>query len=312
MNSTVAEVRGSAAGNPAPPPAAPLGRTLVTLVRREFWEHRGIWMWPVCVAGLLVVGAFLAHGTFDAPPFANAESKVALSTLLQWGLWVPLNLVMLICVTFYLLDCLYAERRDRSILFWKSLPVSDGLTVLSKFLVAVVIVPFGVFALAVATHLVFSVVVAMRVALHNAPAILGWNGLEWLRTVLTLLLVLVIGLLWYAPVAASLLLISAWARRNPFVWATLPPLVAPLLERILFGTHYLWSFVRYRTGGIWHTLLLGHSHLITHQRVRPFGTLLNDLNFRSAFLDVDLWLGVAAAAALVFATIRIRRYRDET
>jgi ABC-2 type transport system permease protein len=312
MNSTFAELPAAAAGNPAPPPAAPLGRTLLALVQREFWEHRGLWMWPLCVAGLLVVGAFLAHGTFDAPPFANAESKAALSTILQWGLWVPLNLVMLICVTFYLLDCLYAERRDRTILFWKSLPVSDGLTVLTKLLVAVVIVPFGVFALAIVTHLVFSVVVAMRVALHSAPAILGWDALEWLRTVLALLLVLVIGILWYAPVAASLLLISGWARRNPFVWATLPTLVAPLLERILFGTRYLWSFLSYRTAGIWHTLLLGHSHLITHQRVRPVGTLLNDLNFRGAFLDVDLWLGVVATAALVFAAIRIRRYRDET
>jgi len=123
-----------------------------------------------------------------------------------------------------------------------------------------------------------------------------------------------LAVLWYVPLGAYLLLISAWARRSPFLWATLPPVLAPLLERIVFGTHYLWHFLSYRNYGIWPKLGLGHGggHIISHNHVRPFGVLLDDLDFRGAFTDIDLWLGVLAAAALVYLAIRIRASRDDT
>jgi ABC-2 type transport system permease protein len=123
---------------------------------------------------------------------------------------------------------------------------------------------------------------------------------------------MLLAMLWYAPLSAYLLLISAWARRSPFLWAALPLAVAPLLERIVFGSHYLWSFLKYRQNGIWHTLALGHTHIISHDRVLPVGTLLDDLNFREAFTDVDLWLGIAVAVALVLLAVRVRRYRDDS
>ena len=246
-------------------------------------------------------------------PFANADSRVALSTLVQWALLIPLSLVMVICVSYYLLDCLYTERKDRSILFWKSLPVSDRLTVGSKVLVALLVVPLGVCALGVLAHVVFSALIDARLALRGVPAMLGFNLLEWFRTELALLLMMLLAMLWYAPLSAYLLLISAWARRSPFLWAALPLVVAPLLERIVFGSHYLWSFLKYRQNGIWQTLMRGgHSQLISHNQVRPMGLLLNELNFREAFTDVDLWLGVAVAVALVLLAVRVRRYRDDS
>ena len=74
-----------------------------------------------------------------------------------------------VVLSYYLLDCLSAERRDRSILFWKSLPVSDGLTVASKLLTAFVVVPLGVFLLAMVTYFVFALIIAVRVAIGTAP-----------------------------------------------------------------------------------------------------------------------------------------------
>jgi ABC-2 type transport system permease protein len=310
----------TAPGSAAPPSVKPLPATLLTLIRREFWENRALWLAPLAVAALLVLAALLGHYRFnfgddrDLPGgVLNPEQRVAVFTIVQWGLSVPLYVVMLCCVTYYLTECLYVERRDRSILFWKSLPVSDGLTVLAKMLVALVVVPFGVFALAIAAHLAFTAILDARVALGTAPAVLSWSTLEWLRTEAAMLATLTLAVLWYAPVAGYLLLVSAWARRSPLLWSSLPLLLAPLLERIAFGTHYVLGFIRYRSLGIWGTLALGHGHIFGHfSDLRPVGSLLETLRWGAAFADRDLWLGVIAAAAMAWGAARIRRYRDET
>jgi ABC-2 type transport system permease protein len=318
MNSTLAdavdETGGRTPGSEAAIPDLPPWRVLFTLIRREFWEHRYLWLAPVVVAALLALSPLIGHAALDMPPFGAAESRVALSTLVQWGLWVTLCVVMSFCLAYYLLDCLHAERKDRSILFWKSLPVSDALTVGSKVVVAAAIVPLGVFLLALLTHLLFSTILNLRVTLGNEP-LLGFNAVEWLRAEVTLFLVLLLSVLWYAPWGAYLLGVSAFARRSPFLWATLPVVLAPLLERMVLGTHYLWHFINYRSNGLWWKLGIGHGsggHIISHDHVRPFGVLLHDLDFRGAFTDIDVWLGVAAAAALVYLAIRIHARRDDT
>jgi ABC-2 type transport system permease protein len=290
--------------------AGPLD-TILTLARRELWEHRSLWIAPLVVEGLLALCLLFGHADFGeggAHGLLTPRQRVALFTIVQWVLAQPLFLVTSICVGFYLLDCLYAERKDRSILFWKSLPVSDGLTVASKFLVAAVIVPLGVLALALVSDLVFSAILAMRV-----PGVLSWDTLEWLRTALVLLLTVLLGALWYAPIAAALLLLSAWARRSPILWASLIPVVAPIVERVGLGTHYLWDFERYRAFGIWYQLQLGHAHVFgSFKDLPPVGVVLNTFNIRGAFTDIDLWLGVIAAVAMAYAAARIRRYRDDT
>jgi len=317
MSVTIDDVSADTPRNPAPPAALPAGRTLLTLVRRELWEHRGLWLCPLVVAGLLVASAALVNARVGADDLARlgpfeSRQTVALFTIAQWALSMPLALAAGIVLCVYALDCLYAERKDRSILFWKSLPVSDGLTVFSKALVAMVVVPLGVYVLAAVTAVAFSALFAMRAAFGYAPPVMAWDGLEWLRAEFALLLLTILGALWAAPVTGYLMLVSAVSRRSPLLWATLPPLVGALLERIVFGTHYLWNFLMYRTVGVWHILDVQHSHVVTHQGLRPFGTLLDELNWRAAFGSIDLWLGVAATVAMLYVAVRLRRYHDET
>jgi ABC-2 type transport system permease protein len=304
-----------------------LQQTLVTLVRREFWEHRALWIAPLATAALLVVCALFAHGNIQVDgndvgdhPF-SARQALAVSTIAQGVLWMTLNLVMAFVVSFYLVDCLYAERRDRSIYFWKSLPVSDGLTVASKLLVAMVVVPLGVWVLAGVTHIAISIVFAAHSALGNLPShVVAWNTLTWLRVELLLLLGLILGVLWNAPISGYFLLVSVLARRNAVMWALGIPLLAPLLERIVLGTHYIWSFMAYRIHGIWDILanhgdlnfITGQANSDSHFNVPPIDALLGQLHFRAAFLAPDLWLGLIAAAAMIYAATRIRRYRDDT
>jgi ABC-2 type transport system permease protein len=303
-----------------------LQHTLVTLVRREFWEHRALWVAPIATAALLVVctlfarhveiqGSDVGHGVF------SARQALAVSTIAQAVVFMTLNLVAVLFVSFYLVDCLYAERRDRSIYFWKSMPVSDGLTVASKLLVAMVAVPLGVWALSAVTHVVISLVFAVHAALGHVPAqAIAWNTLTWLRVEFLLLIGIVLGVLWNAPISGYFLLVSALARRNAVMWAMGIPLLVPLIERIVLGSHYVWTFMAYRIQGIWDILanhgdlnfITGQAADNTHFNMPPIDALLGELNFRAAFLAPDLWLGVIAAAAMVYAATRIRRYRDDT
>jgi ABC-2 type transport system permease protein len=318
MSSTLAETASETPRSAAPATHISAASTLVMLVRREFWEHRALWIAPLVVAGLLALMAAFGRAQIDRDDLrgldgvVGADKRVAVLTMSQWALSVPLYLVLLFCVVWYLSDCLYAERRDRSILFWKSMPVSDELTVISKLLTALVAAPLVVFVLAIAGHLVFFTIYQARVALGSFPAVLTWNTYEWLRTELLMLALLPFAALWYAPVAAALLLLSVSTRR-PLLWATLIPVVALILERVALGTHYLRDFIAYRAFDIWGTLASPHESIIArHKGLHPVGSLLGELNFRGALTDIDLWLGVAVAAALIYLAIRIRRYRDDT
>ena len=295
-------------------------KTMVVLIRRELWEHRVLWVTPLIVGGLLVLTAFPIHigsmpyGT-HGQALGTSRNQLAMFTLMLWGQAVPQYLVMGIVLSFYLLDCLYAERKDRSILFWKSLPVSDADTVLSKFLVAAVVVPFGVYLTAMVSGVLFQSIWAVRAASGALPNIaVGWDMVAWLKVQGLMLYGLVVAILWYAPMAAFLLLVSAWARRSVFLWATLPPVIAIVIERAAFGTRYTEHLLEYRNwSGLWNALLV--------QPIMPesspgqlvsLAELFDNVSMTRPFLNIDVWLGLAVAAVFVAAAIRLRRYRDDT
>lgn len=333
MNTEVAD---AAAGAPPKSTAAPAAispaRTLETLVRREFWEHPALWRAPLIGGGALVAVLLIAifsrhHNVIvNGNPRAltdifhvDTAVKVAAHSLLQAGVWLVLSILATVVACFYLLDSLYAERKDRSILFWKSLPVSDGLTVISKLIVALVAVPLIVFGLAIGLELLCFAIWGLWSLTGAAPSVFSWDTLAWLRTEAVIFLVTLLAVLWYAPVAALFLVVSAWARRAPVLWVLLPLIFAEVVEQIfsaIVGTpRYLNHFVNYRVGGIWEHVGLPHvlPRLFGHgETIHPIGSWLGELNFATAFANVNLWLGVIAAAALAYAAVRLRRFRDET
>jgi ABC-2 type transport system permease protein len=316
MNSTL-----ETAGTPVPAAAArgfgPVN-TLLMLGRRELWEHRGLWLAPLAVAVILlamgVAAVLYAHPELRAAVDLNwftAEQRAAAFLGANWTLSTPLYLVACIVVFFYLCDCLYAERKDRSILFWKSLPVSDELTVASKFLIAAAAVPLGVYLLAAVTNLLFVAFWNLFVSVGGAPQLRVWDGAAWLHAEGSQLLVVILTSLWYAPIYAYTMLISAWARRSLYLWVTLPPTLAPLIEYLTFHTHYVWDFINYRCFGIWRIVGLGHEEFRGHH-ARIGTPTFGAGHFGAAFANIDLWLGVLAAVALLYGAARIRRYRDDT
>jgi ABC-2 type transport system permease protein len=285
--------------------------TLPILIRRELWEHRALWITPLVVAGLIVIAAMFPHADirFDRADIAT-HKQGAIFALFHSALTIPQFIMMSVQLPFYLLDCLYAERKDRSILFWKALPVSDALTVISKLLVALAIVPLGVYLLTILTDIAATGILAVRFRHSDIlRVILRWDTSVWLHTQGVILSALVLAMLWYAPLAAYLLLVSAWAKRNVILWATMPPLIAIILEKIAFGTSYVAIVLGYRLNGIWRPLnlqgrLSGNTATMSAQ-----GTAGGPL---AVLENADLWLGLLVAVALVWVTIRIRRHSDDT
>jgi ABC-2 type transport system permease protein len=302
--------------------SSPQLRMFYTLVRREFWEHRSLWMAPLAVVCLLLLGALFTHGAMQIDPndtgeWLDPQIKTLVFSLAQWGLTIPHYLVMILVLNFYLLDCLYAERKDRSILFWKSLPVSDGITVASKMFVGCIIVPFGTYAIALVTDLLFTAIWDLRAVLAHSPALVLWDTVAFFKVQALMFLGLVISILWYAPFLGVFVLASAWVRRNVLMWVTVVPLLVVIFERVAFGTHHTSDFLAYRSDGIWgdlhlETVVLGSLTGVGRAAIAALPTIYDRIRIAPAFTDIDLWLGILFTVACAYAAARIRRYRDDT
>lgn len=304
----------------------------ITLVRRELWEHRALWVAPLATAATLIaimaiVGGLNIPGNArveidgahidllrDVTP-ARATRNFGVTLLVMCGLQA---LVGMIVVAFYLLDSLYTERRDRSILFWKSLPVSDVQTVASKALVGLLVVPLGVFVLTIFSSLVAFVVLKWNLAGTPFDALVQWDGPTWLAVQRAMLAGTLAASLWYAPIAAALLLISAWARRNVMMWAVLPVFGLVLLEQVAFDTNRIGSFLAYRLGGLFdaNASAAGPGTASTPASfdlaVTEASTVYTKIDMLPLLTNPDLWLGVFAALAMLWLAAAVRRRRDDT
>jgi ABC-2 type transport system permease protein len=303
-------------------------RALLTQIRREFWEHRALWMAPLVIA----IALLLATGIFghirldfgDAEPLQNGRPLPPLFEFMQVGWAVPFYLAAVILVAAYLLDCLYGERRDRSIVFWRSMPVSDARTVLVKLLVGLVMVPLGTFLLIAATSLLASAILVLRNhgLIINGLTVPLWNTLSWLRMQGFMLYGLIAAMLWYAPFAAYLTLVSVWARRSPYAWALIPPVLLVIFEHMVFGTNYSGQIV---DGGF--TELLHLAYRLNEQTAVTIGNVLpapdsnggGQIHFTTQLLaplhllaSPRLWCGLVAAGLMIELTIRLRRFRDNS
>jgi ABC-2 type transport system permease protein len=217
---------------------------------------------------------------------------------------------MAIVLFFYLLDSLLNERKDRSILFWKSLPVSDAQVVFSKLLTAAVVTPVFVLLVSSLLQVLFAGVWSARFSgTVLGDALMAWDGGVWLQIQGSFLLLLVSGILWYLPLMAYLMIVSVWARRNAFLWAVLPPVAILAIEGMILQSNHFGQFLGRRLIGIFQIMEEGAAgvsgeDMVTVREVFDAVTVV--------FTHYETWLGVLSAAAMIFAAIRIRRFRDDS
>lgn len=272
-------------------------------VKRELWENKSIYIAPLIVAGVILFGALIGSAHL---PERRRSAMLLDEARRQAAIQLPYDIVAVILIItafivgfFYCLDAFYGERRDRSILFWKSLPVSDRTMVFSKASIPLLVLPPTIFAIVVVTQFTM-MLISSAVLLPSGLAGTTWANFNLLQQWAIFLYGLIVITLWHAPVYGWALLISGIARRATFLWAVLPPLAIAIFEKITFNTSYFWDLLKNRIGGAGDTAFTFQMHR---------GLSVDQLTPLRFLSTPGLWIGLIFAAAFIFAAIRLRRYR---
>lgn len=305
MNSPWNVIAESASRSEAAPVEISPARRLFWSVRRELWENRSIYLAPLAVAAVFLVGFFI--GLIRLPDRMRAAQALSLmqqrEAIQQPYLIAALMLMAteLLVAVVYCLDAFYGERRDRSILFWKSLPVSDLTTVLSKASIPILVIPLVTFAATVATQWIMLLASSAVLAGSGMSPATLWAHVPFFETSLVNFghLVVYHGI-WYAPFYGWLLMVSAWANRAPFLWALLPPIAIGFVERIAFNSSHFAAMVQYRFGADPGSMTPGRR--MTMDMLGPHSPV-------EYLTRPGLWLGLALTAVFLFAAVRLRRSR---
>lgn len=279
-------------------------------LRRELWENRSIYIAPLIVAAVVLfsslVGVARLPKTMDAIAQAGAGQQHSRISMPFRMAPAPIMLASLLVGLFYSLDALYGERRDRSILFWKSLPVSDRTTVLAKASVPILVLPaiaYVLSAIAVAVLILFGTSVLLGNGINPARL---WRAVEPFSQLVIMFYGLAVHAVWFAPIYCWLLLISGWARRSPLLWAVLPPVMVLALEAIIPGSNPFAALLKYRVMGG-----MAEGFVVTKQG--PGAGVISGLEqlTPARFLAAPgLWLGLAFAALCLALAVRQRRKRE--
>jgi len=327
--------------------------TFKLLLKREFWENRGGFFWAPIVTGIIALifsligiagGSYTLYRAKSEGKIHWDESGIVTAAgseevrqaiggtgdiFFMVGIGLALA-VMIFVVFFYALGSLYDERRDRSVLFWKSLPVSDSMTVVSKAVWALVLAP--------AMSIVLGIVIGAAILLLMSLAFIV-NGIPDASALLLeshpfrvaggALTMLPVYALWALPTVGWLMLCSAWARRLPFLWAVLVPIVGCAMISMMAGISGAISGSEFPYEAMWYIVVFrgllsivpmtwnANEHVNAHfdnivvNGPQDFARAMDLTSSWAAFATAELWIGAAVGAAMIFAAIRLRRWRDE-
>jgi ABC-2 type transport system permease protein len=322
-------------------------KTLYWLVKREFWEHRGGFFWaPVITSGVFLLlnlmgiiggeafgmhhGGFRFHDTGAPENLSSLISSLDAHQMEMVGAGLDMamlsasfliSVVFCFVVFFYCLGALYDDRRDRSILFWKSLPISNTATVISKVVAGVVAAPIIAMACGVLTGIAMLLLFAVTLSLHGVSV---WSLLMLahpFQVISFLIGSLPIYVLWSLPTVGWLMLCSSWAKSKPFLWAV----VIPVALGIVLAWFHMLGISALKSDWYWREILarvlfsvfpagwfseagidhFGHDP----QSIGDFFTLSNAY---VVLAKPDVWIGAIAGIAMLALAIWFRRWRDDS
>jgi ABC-2 type transport system permease protein len=278
---------------------------LLWSLRRELWENRSIYLGPLAVAGVALAGFSIALVRLPGRISSPGLDPASIREIIQQPYVIValmLMLIELLVAIVYSLDALYGERRDRSILFWKSLPVSDLTTVLAKASIPILVLPLLTFVVTMATQAIMLVASSAVLAASGVSAGQLWTQVPLFDLArINLVHLVTFHGVWWAPLYAWLLLVSAWATRVPVLWAALPLVAIGIVERIAFNsTHFAILLQDYFLGG---PLSSGDNPTMTLDMLAPHP-------LRHYLLRPELWGGLALTAVLLGAAVRLRHVRS--
>jgi ABC-2 type transport system permease protein len=329
------------------------------LLRREFWEHKGGFFWAPIVAGgvslLLTTMAVItgevmlrraaangsglgdsinvngAHFQVNGLDLGMITSKMTPADIGQLGGAIDASLLvssvwpfiaLAFVVFFYCIGALYDDRKDRSVLFWKSLPVSDRDTVLSKVASATLVAPVIASLAALLSMFGFLLIMSVVVLAHGGnPFTLLWGPASPLGIAAKFIAAIPVYALWSLPTVGWLLLCSAWARSKPFLWALMVPVFSGIfvswfdlmhvfnLESSWFWKNIVARMLLSTVPGSWFNV--AHFGAINTDGPQAVSQAVTLQSIYSVLATPDLWIGVVAGVAMIVVAIRLRRWRDE-
>jgi ABC-2 type transport system permease protein len=300
----------------------------LALIRREIWEHRAIYVTPVSIAvivsllaltGMVTVSAFDEHvnlALFTASNVAGDAERATALTVFFLGTSSVFLFALAILTTFYTLDSLYAERKDKSILFWRSLPITDAETVVSKLLTAVFVLPLVTVATIVVTNLVNLLITTVWVLIRGGDAMhLIWGSAPLFDNWLAALIITLASAIWMSPLIGWFLFVSAFSKRSPLLMAFMPLIIIPIIEYMFFRSKIFATAVFGRGEMLPLFREMDLKLFFDEERMRVSEEavgLLTHLDVGRFVLSPSVWAGVVVCGLFVTAAIYVRRYRDES
>lgn len=298
MNTQSNLIRESADSRTSLPATMNSTRPFYWSVRRELWENRSIYIAPLAVAAVALFGYLIATMGYAMSTANLAQRRRVIED--PYGLATALIMGAAFVVSiFYSLEALHSERRERSILFWKSLPVSDLTTVLSKATIPLVVLPLLSFVIVVATVVIMQLLSGLVLVGSGVPVATPGKPMLYQMGLMLLYHLITVHVLWYAPFYGWLLLVSAWARRAAFLWAFLPPVALGGIEKIAFHTTHFFAMLQYRFMGSGPEGAGSDNFLDPMTHFTPGRFLASP----------GLWIGLLITAACLAAAVRLRRHQ---
>jgi ABC-2 type transport system permease protein len=286
-----------------------------TLVLREYWESKSFVWAPVVIAGVILfsisVGLITAQSmivgfgeelkfdvSFSGLNQANITELENAMKAFQYGAFLtPISIGLVFVLIFYTLGSLYNERRDRSILFWKSMPVSDIQTVLSKVFSALLVAPILAAIVTVFSQIIGLCLLTLMVWFNGGSAWqVVWANSDLFSVILNDFGLLILIALWLMPILGWLWVVSAFAKRAAFLIAMFVPLGIILVEGLIFGSTTF--------AGIIADQLAALEPIVT-------SAVINGHPF-NALLEPRLWIGMGVTVICITIAIYFRRYRDDS
>ncbi len=299
-------------------------KKILTLLSREYWEHKILLLWlPLGITALVLVlqlGAGLLdldEGAFNASYSRHTQVETedhtqvitehhtgaaAVKRLLfgqqadgtggapgfaisLTAFTLLISLCLIVALLIYAHGSLYGDRQRREMLFWHSLPVSEAQNLAVKLLMICVLLP-AIYSLMLLVYGLGSLV--------QFPA---WNNLLLLLVKVTnLTLGSILFTVIFLPLISWVLFCSAAARRSPIFLSLLLPMAVGLVLRMTLGTNYLTSVIGRYFSAVWDKVRMGPETL--RQQV----DFLTSTEFLPALL---------VSVVLLAACVWLRNHRTE-
>ncbi|GMR05787.1 MAG: ABC transporter permease [Gammaproteobacteria bacterium] len=320
--------------------------SFTTLLRRELWEHTSLKGIPLILLAFVLLANFAFIYLLSSSPgilnISNGEEVRSLgsyigvftqmkpaqqtaiinSTMITTGMII--NSVLLIVMFFYLLDSLYGERKDRTILFWKSLPVSNMQTVLSKLAIAVFVIPVIIFFTTALANFITLGLQSLFFYRNQYAVNLLWQQTDVTGLSLFSIFLLIQQTIWYFPVMGWLLFCSVWCRKPPIIVAVLIPVILVFIDSsFMLGTGISEILLERLPLGIMsmqlgnESSLMAYNYSLSEQQLPGFnmsaGISVPSINDILSFLmNVKVWMGLLIGFLFIGMAISLRRWRDDS